>query len=148
MNVKPTASVPVLILLTWGMLLSHGANAAPETCLNCHTGLSAIQVQEWQTSAHAMSLQTLKASSDAADDCLVCHSSDYNADPNVTLANADLGNTCTTCHNKHDAEGRIPGVDGEFLKPKAQLCNDCHSAGGAQPGEVPRSAQVEIFTFQ
>ncbi len=143
-----TAFMPVVMLfIVWEMFLSSHANAAPETCLNCHTGLSPVQVQEWKTSAHAKSLETLKASPDAADKCLVCHSSDYRSDPaKITLANAELGNTCTACHKKHDAELRVPGVNQELLKPKKELCNDCHTIGSAKPGEVPQATQVEIFT--
>jgi len=138
--------ITVLTFLLFGILLSHTVYAAPETCLNCHgVFTSQVQVQEWKTSAHAKSLETLKASPDATDKCLVCHSSDFRSDPKVTLATAELGNTCTACHKKHDAEFRFPGVNQELLKSKKEVCNDCHTAGSAKPGEVPRSAQVEIF---
>ena len=32
------------------------------------------------------------------------------------------------------------------MKPASELCNDCHTAGDAKPGETPPSAQLEIFT--
>lgn len=131
-----------LILLVW-QSISNVFAATP--CLLCHKGLSAEQVTGWEQSAHAESLDSLKASPDAEDACLECHSVDYQLDPaNVTLDTAKLSNGCGSCHADHK-EG-FSDIGSDLLKPANELCNDCHTAGDAKPGGTPPSAQLEIFT--
>ncbi|MFQ6041877.1 MAG: dockerin type I domain-containing protein, partial [Candidatus Poribacteria bacterium] len=121
---------------------------AEEPCLLCHKSLSTEQVAGWEQSKHAESLDTLLASSDAEDACLQCHSVDYRNDPaNVTLETAQLPNGCGSCHADHKGIEKVfSGIGKNLLKPKNEVCNDCHTAGDAKPGETPRAAQVEIFT--
>ena len=120
-----------------------------ESCLTCHRGLNPVQVESWEGSDHAESLEHLLESPEATDDCLQCHSTDFRLDPeNVTLATATLPNSCSTCHVDHVSEGRFTGSKEthELVAAKKQLCIDCHASGGAQPGETPPSSQYEIFT--
>ncbi|HIE26346.1 TPA: hypothetical protein EYP66_03580 [Candidatus Poribacteria bacterium] len=120
---------------------------AEEPCLLCHKSLSTEQVAGWEQSEHAKSLETLLASSKAEDACLQCHSVDYRNDPaNVTLETAQLPNGCGSCHQDHILETEFSGIGKNLLKPKNEVCNDCHTAGDAKPGDTLQSAQVEIFT--
>ncbi len=123
--------------------------ATGKPCTLCHpllTPETEIQVTEWKSSGHAKSLETLKASPDAEDACLKCHTADYVFDENITLDNATLNNDCAVCHEDHISLGITADVEPTLLKPKNELCNDCHSASSGIPGEKPRSAQFEIFT--
>ena len=134
-----------LILLVWQ---STGDVFAAMPCLTCHPAAvptTEIQVTECNSSGHAKSLETLKASPDAEDACLKCHTADYVFDQNITLDKTQLNNDCAVCHEDHISKGIFADVEPTLLKPKAEVCNECHSADDAKPGEKPPSAQVEIF---
>lgn len=99
-----------------------------------------MQFNEWHTSAHALSLETLQDAEGADDSCLACHSADYQyaaariaraedgdwsgAPPEpVTLSSAQDGVTCTACHNPHSEAG----YDYLLVKDSYALCSDCHT---------------------
>jgi predicted CXXCH cytochrome family protein len=124
-----------------------------------HGRLNNMQFNEWLTSAHAESLETLTGSSSAADGCVVCHSGDYafteriraayedgdlSGEPpaSTTLAAAQFGITCTTCHSPHTA------AETEFNLAAAtyDLCTSCHrNTDLVQPLHHP---VVEMFEGQ
>jgi hypothetical protein len=71
---------------------------------------------------------------------------DYRNDPKLTLQTAQLPNGCGSCHADHKGiEKAFSGIGKNLLKPKNEVCNNCHTANGAKPGETPQSAQLEIF---
>ncbi len=77
-----------------------------------HTRASANQYSEWLNSRHATALTTLQESELAEDSCLRCHASPPDPtdptpeDEDWTLADAQYGVTCVTCHNLHPSESR------------------------------------------
>jgi predicted CXXCH cytochrome family protein len=106
-----------------------------------HARLGNMQFNEWLKSAHASSLETMKGSTAAEDDCLQCHSGDYRftqaliqlvddgeregdpPDP-ITLETAQFGVTCITCHNPHVQN---EDVDFNLVSEPYALCVDCHT---------------------
>ena len=106
-----------------------------------HGRLNNMQFNEWMLSAHSTSLETMKGSSSAADGCVTCHSGDYSftqrilgvyADGDLsgpppeetTLANAQFGITCTTCHSPHKA---AEGEDFQLTSAAYEMCTACHT---------------------
>lgn len=105
-----------------------------------HAHQNNMQFNEWLTSAHATSLDTLKSSSAAQDGCLQCHGSDYTlreriarlygddgeraGEPPapVTLDTAQFSVTCITCHSPHHAEQ----ADFLLAADTYSLCTACH----------------------
>lgn len=135
--------VSTLFLLVWQLCLVNGATAQ---CIDCHKLFSKTQFEEWEKSGHAKSLETLKASQDAENSCLQCHSSDIIFDENATLDTAQLSNECGSCHADHKGMDKaFSEFEPDLLKAKGEVCNDCHSASDAKPGETPPSAQLEIY---
>ena len=102
------------------------------------------QYMEWTRSAHARSLDTLKANEHAQDFCLNCHSADYRLAPEgekPTLETAKWPVTCQVCHYSHkDAAARAGDIPPDRLlrMPEYQLCTSCHNgtAGGTRPVEL------------
>ncbi len=105
-----------------------------------HASQQNMQSNEWLTSKHATSLTDLQMSSYAADSCLTCHSQDARqvaalaaqvasgdragAPPAaVTLADAQWGVTCTTCHYQH-TDSKEPF---DLVQPANDLCTSCHT---------------------
>lgn len=105
-----------------------------------HAKANNMQFNEWLNSAHANSLDVLKKSDQAKDDCLQCHSGEYRfterldalyksgdlngTPPDMpTLQTAQFGITCVTCHSPHNA-----AKDAEFnlVDPAYTLCTSCH----------------------
>lgn len=108
-----------------------------------HASQSNMQFNEWTLSTHSTALADMKASENAQDGCLVCHSDDLrrtnlllelfnNGDldsdgeipPQVaTLETAQSGVSCTACHAPHSEDAR------DFLlRDDAEtLCAACHS---------------------
>ncbi|MCS7072473.1 MAG: hypothetical protein NZM00_13280 [Anaerolinea sp.] len=100
-----------------------------------------MQYNEWLNSAHARSLVNLQAEGGEVEpECLSCHSADYRytqrliaavdagdrlgtAPEMPTLATAQHGVTCISCHNPHSAEGRAANLVAEPY----DLCVSCHS---------------------
>ncbi len=107
-----------------------------------HARQSNMQFNEWRESAHATALTTMSDSSKADDACLQCHSVDYGFTQRIiarfesgdregtppampTLATAQFGVTCVTCHSFHvDAE--TPPVSALRDEPY-NLCVSCHT---------------------
>lgn len=126
-----------------------------------HAKASNMQYNEWLTSAHASSLETLKGSSAAQDACLPCHSGDYQwtqaliqqveageregaPPPPVTLATAQQGIGCTNCHDPH----ADPTVDFFLVASGDQLCTACHTATEVTEGiHHPVQQMVEGLPF-
>ncbi|MCC7206141.1 MAG: hypothetical protein IT323_02480 [Anaerolineae bacterium] len=98
-----------------------------------------MQYNEWLSSKHARSLETLKASDAAQDECLQCHSGDYafierlrasaeagdreGPPPDLpTLESAQFAVTCTVCHSPHTATEAESQVVGDAYS----LCTSCH----------------------
>jgi predicted CXXCH cytochrome family protein len=98
-----------------------------------------MQYNEWLASKHAESLETMKASENAQDACLECHSGDYafverlqaiveagdleGPPPELpTLASAQFAVTCTTCHSPHTATE----AESQVVADTYTLCTNCH----------------------
>jgi len=104
-----------------------------------HARQSNMQYNEWLTSAHSTSLDTLRESSAAQDACLTCHSGDVAftdrilelyADEDltgpppdaITLDTAANAITCVVCHSPHEAAD----VDAHLVTDAYELCTSCH----------------------
>jgi predicted CXXCH cytochrome family protein len=103
-----------------------------------HGRLNNQQFNEWLTSGHARSLETMLGSPNAQDGCLTCHSGEVafyerilaayqdetlTGEPPAapTIETVSAGVTCTTCHSPHAG-------DEEFLlaRDSYDLCTSCH----------------------
>ena len=107
-----------------------------------------MQYNEWASSAHATSLETMLGSESAADACLACHSGDYTFavglledydegnregdEPQMpSLEQAQYGVTCITCHDPHYDDEPLP----DLLRSESyNLCVSCHTASDLLPG--------------
>ncbi len=78
------------------------------------------QYAEWLKSGHATSLETLQSSDLADDSCVGCHAVPSGEG---TLAEAEYGITCVTCHNPHPTEEQAAAVDGNY-----DQCVACHNS--------------------
>ncbi len=103
-----------------------------------------LQYPEWLASAHAKTLDSLKSSDHAADECLECHSAEaYLAKEGaeVKLADAKFGVTCQVCHASHDPDAGL----GFLRKPREEICSQCHNAEGPmEVGQAPHHPQKEM----
>jgi len=105
------------------------------------------QYPEWQASRHSQALANIQNLPFTQDFCLGCHSQDYREDPNnVTVATAEFGVTCQTCHTNHDKGA----AEGQLRKPAYQLCVECHNGGlnagqDFTPGEKVHHPMREVF---
>ncbi len=108
------------------------------------------QYMEWEKSAHARSLEDLRASGHAQDFCLQCHSEDYRrapADGKPTVDTAEYPITCVTCHTTHDV-----GAEGtrQLAKTQYETCVQCHNgglpeSGKFEPGSTVHHPMQEMF---
>lgn len=115
------------------------ASLSAGTCTGCHQGTHHPTGVEWESSAHAKSLEGLKKSQFAKDECLICHSVDYRLAPvgeKPTLKEAQFALTCPTCHSPHTGELRLPRED---------ICTQCHNAEGAIPPQPVHHPTRELF---
>lgn len=104
-----------------------------------HARLSNMQYNEWLSSAHATSLETMLESEFAADGCLTCHSGDYTFTQRIlsvyddgdlsgippempTIDTATSSISCQVCHSPHTAD------DTEFnlISEPYAMCTSCH----------------------
>jgi predicted CXXCH cytochrome family protein len=105
-----------------------------------HAASQNMQFNEWLQSKHATSLDSLKNSTYAEDSCLECHSADYRLNEKftalqaagdragdvpapVTLATAQYGVTCTSCHDLH-GDGK---QEYQLSAEPYALCVSCHA---------------------
>ncbi len=121
-----------------------------------HASQQNMQYNEWMQSGHAAALTTMIDSDYAKDTCLNCHSGDFVyterqraletddddetvSDP-LTLATAQYGIVCVTCHAPHG------GTDNVFdlVEDPGALCISCHQDAG-RSDEVHHPVQ-EMFT--
>ena len=104
-----------------------------------HGRLNNMQFNEWFSSRHADSLDTLRGSANAQDDCLACHSGDAAFYARIvaayedetltgelpaapTVETATTGVSCVTCHSPHDPEEDVSLLAAEPY----DLCTSCH----------------------
>lgn len=122
-----------------------------------HASQPNMQYNEWLESAHARALEGLRTSEGAQDSCLSCHSGDYRyierirgwfdeydldgtKPESLTLATAEFGIACQTCHNPHSEE------DYPFYlvaEPYA-LCAECHNTADFT-GEGIHHPTLELY---
>jgi hypothetical protein len=124
-----------------------------DLCGRCHSerygsGLCFPEYDEWRTSRHRASLETLKQSPGAKDECLECHSADASVPPSdrrLTLQTASFGVTCEACHNA--MERTFPDLpdNNQLRRPKKELCQWCHSTRRQGPDSMPHAPQAEMF---
>jgi predicted CXXCH cytochrome family protein len=105
-----------------------------------------MQFNEWNLSAHASALETLRRSDQADADCLQCHSADdrfsrllielhdegeREGDPPApaTLEGAKWGVACTSCHNPHGGTEQVA----QLIDDSYTVCTTCHSDSPAAP---------------
>jgi len=135
-----------------GDLADYFALVAPDDPVHWwqsgHGRSNNMQYNEWLNSAHATSLESLQGVEGAADACLNCHSGDYTFNQRMiasfeegdregippdalTVASAQMGITCTSCHNPH----ADPTETEFFLEEDAYtLCTACHTATDVTDG--------------
>lgn len=120
-----------------------------------------MQYNEWLQDGHSKALTTLKGSTNATQNCLSCHSSDYNATnasieavkngtrkgaapESLTLETAQYGVTCTSCHDPHlKAKENAPLTDYSLVAEPYTLCTSCHSDNYITTG--PHHPVKEMF---
>jgi predicted CXXCH cytochrome family protein len=121
-----------------------------------HAKTPNMQYNEWVNTGHATTLDDLKNSDYAQDACLECHSSDYDlrqkqiasyeageregSPPQpLTLAEAQNGVACSSCHNPH-----VETEYGSFLVNEPYtLCVDCHR--DTELTETPHHPAQEMY---
>ena len=91
-----------------------------EQCKMCH----AEEYEVWAGTPHPKSIDAVKSSDHASEDCLHCMSGDYRNDESLTVETFKYGVTCVACHAPHDT----PGDDKPHIEDVAALCKDCHNA--------------------
>lgn len=121
-----------------------------------HAAGQNMQYNEWLNSRHASALDSLKASTYAEDSCLECHSADFRiselmraaveagnregeAPPAVTIASAQYGVTCASCHTMHSETPQEFQVSDD---PYA-LCVSCHADDRLQEVHNPVKEMFE-----
>lgn len=123
-----------------------------------HGRLMNMQFNEWLTSGHADSLDTLQSNANAQDECLACHSGDVAFHARIlaayedetltgeppaapTVTSATVAVTCTTCHSPHAGDN-----DFQLVSDAYELCTSCHrNTELVQPLHHP---VVEMFEGQ
>ncbi len=106
-----------------------------------HASMTNMQYNEWLASGHPAALETLRGADNAADECLVCHSGENQivqdqiaaheagdrdgiAPEALTVASAQYGVACVTCHNPHSTS-ELPNL---LIDEPYALCTSCHSS--------------------
>ncbi len=125
-------------------------NLGADLCGACHQSCHGLcgedhhpQYEQWSTSKHSTALWDMIWQPDAEDACLQCHSADYRlaaAGEEPTLFEALYDLECVACHDPHGSENT-----GQLRLEPRFLCAECHTMGGAVPGEQPQQPQVETL---
>jgi 5-methylcytosine-specific restriction endonuclease McrA len=128
----PISYLPGQDLLAEGVFSLVDTQDATHYWATGHGNHPNMQFNEWLSSAHANSLASLQDQENADSTCLSCHSADYawaerlaaRTDSEVslpTLAAAEYGVTCASCHTIHPTEDQAQPAS------SAALCMACHS---------------------
>jgi len=125
-------------------------NLDSDSCGACHQSCHGLcgdnhhpQHEQWLESKHSVALQLIQWEPGTTDECLQCHSTEYRLAPEgekPTLWEVFYDIECAACHRAHGS----PNV-GQLRLPPHQLCADCHTMGGAVPGEEPQQPQAETL---
>jgi predicted CXXCH cytochrome family protein len=122
-------------------------------CGRCHgerygAKLCFPEYDEWKISRHARSLESVKRTPGATDDCLGCHSVEGivpSPPRDAAVATATLGVTCQACHDAMTRTRPDLADNNQLRKPKDELCRGCHSDRKPAPDGLPHSPQDELF---
>ena len=144
----PTGYVPGENLLDSGVFELYPPSDEAHWWATGHARQKYMQFNEWMNSGHPHSLQVMRASDEATDACLACHSADAsfaqtlnaavesgnlsNAHEPATLDTAQFGVTCTSCHVIHPAAASEDGADtpsdpAALAAAIYDQCTSCHS---------------------
>ena len=120
------------------------------SCGVCHQSCHGLcgadhhpQFEQWQESKHANALFDLYMSSDAADECLQCHATDYRLAPvgqKPGLWDVLCNVECVACHAPMGSANV-----GQLRLPPRLLCADCHTMQGVEPPDTPKQPQSEVL---
>lgn len=113
-----------------------------EQCKMCHAEEHGV----WASTLHPESINAVKESDHASEDCLHCMSADYRWNEELTVETAKYGVTCVACHTPHDT----PGDDKPAIADVGALCKDCHNAhleegATAEAGSTLRHSVKEMM---
>jgi len=119
-------------------------------CGQCHVSCHGMcgdyyhpHYEQWSTSKHSQALADIRWLPEYDVSCLQCHSTDYRLAPDddkPTASETMYSLECVACHDQHGG----PNVS-QLRLPPEQLCAQCHTMGGAMPGEEPERPQVEFM---
>jgi nitrate/TMAO reductase-like tetraheme cytochrome c subunit len=149
-NKKITVLLILISLIFFSSVMVKAATGDVENCFKCHESETA----EWKKGPHATTLSDLKNDDQMQEECLKCHSSDYqlsSENNKPTMEEVKHGVNCLSCHNDDPnlkTEGRHSADYESLLRPELGLCVDCHSAlveSEAKPGERVDNTQQNIF---
>ena len=102
-----------------------GANYAwADACKDCHTAI----YESWQKTKHARAISRLSGA-EQQKECVNCHvtSGPGKIEKDGQFVNANI--QCESCHGPAAAHAAEPEVrTGLVRKPKADVCEACHSA--------------------
>jgi predicted CxxxxCH...CXXCH cytochrome family protein len=104
---------------------ARGYLTAPE-CGRCHQE----QLEQWQTTRHAVALKTLVDQHRAVRECLVCHSEANRRGLPYDPKGADgQGVDCAACHGAGLQHASTQGErDTIVARPSETVCRRCHTA--------------------
>ncbi len=116
------------------------------SCGSCHNGEHHPTFDQWSQSSHAVALSGPRNLPFFNDSCLECHSLDFRLAVEEgltppTVAEAQFGLDCATCHGPHGNTGN----PNQLRLPLTQLCAECHTSEGALPGGTPHHPQAETL---
>lgn len=129
-------------------------------CARCHQNPDQPNSEEWSMSRHAQALTTVMNSPGATDDCLLCHSFDYEAGVrrNVALAARGLppeplpsiqpgatltpseGVGCSACHSPHNST-----TSPLLRSTPVATCTRCHQDANPFPAVGPHAPQENLL---
>lgn len=105
--------------------VSTGGFVRPSVCGKCHQA----ELADWQQTAHARALDTLRRRDEMTGECLPCHSEAYRRTRQIPGARKpDEGVQCSTCHGAglfHSRRGQPGDVTAHV---DAETCLLCHTA--------------------
>jgi hypothetical protein len=147
----PVKYLPGLDLLDKSIFSLVAADSPDHWWQTGHARQRNMQFNEWLSSGHAKSLETLKTSKDAAPACLECHSADYTLYrrllaaqeagrlekiplESLSVQSARFSVGCVNCHDPHVSTRDAP-VKFELAGGDAYAqCTSCHRATDVTPG--------------
>ena len=137
MSIKSLLSITIFYFLFSVLTAQNAEFIGASKCKMCHNkSEKGDQYKKWIEGPHAKAMEVLSADEAKNPNCLKCHSTAANVDPDLVTESISVeeGVSCESCHGPGSIyksmkimKSREEAIKNGLVIPTAEVCQKCHN---------------------